>query len=115
MIPLKDSSALKLTTASYFTPNGRMIRGQGIIPDVVVEREEAGPGDFEEGPVDIFEKLASEPPSGPRKGPPPSKKAPPDKRAPEKKTPAEEKIGRDSQLEKARDLIKTLRVYGAGK
>ena len=35
-----DGSALKLTTAKYFTPNDRHIHGNGISPDVTVEYEE---------------------------------------------------------------------------
>lgn len=37
VIPLKDGSALKLTTAKYFTPSGKTIQSVGIQPDVVVE------------------------------------------------------------------------------
>jgi carboxyl-terminal processing protease len=37
VVPLRDASALKLTTAAYLTPTGRNIDGQGIDPDVVVE------------------------------------------------------------------------------
>ena len=35
-----DGSALKLTTAKYYTPNDRHIHGNGISPDVIVEYEE---------------------------------------------------------------------------
>jgi len=38
--PLRDGGALRLTTARYYTPNGRMIHGEGITPDVEV----AAPG-----------------------------------------------------------------------
>ena len=38
MLPLSDSRAVKLTTALYFTPNGRSIQAQGIAPDILVER-----------------------------------------------------------------------------
>jgi len=38
--PLRDGGALRLTTARYYTPNGRMIHGEGIAPDVEV----AAPG-----------------------------------------------------------------------
>jgi len=34
--PLRDGGALRLTTARYYTPNGRMIHGTGIVPDVEV-------------------------------------------------------------------------------
>ena len=37
IIPLKDGSAMKLTTSEYFTPYGIGIHGKGIEPDVIVE------------------------------------------------------------------------------
>lgn len=40
IIPLSDNSGLRLTTAKYFTPNGRSIQAKGITPDIVVERIE---------------------------------------------------------------------------
>ena len=36
VIPLSDGSALRLTTALYFTPKGRLIHEKGIIPDVEI-------------------------------------------------------------------------------
>jgi carboxyl-terminal processing protease len=36
LIPLEDGSGLRLTTARYYTPNGRSIQAKGIIPDVEV-------------------------------------------------------------------------------
>lgn len=38
VLPLSDSRAIKLTTALYFTPNGRSIQAEGIVPDIEVER-----------------------------------------------------------------------------
>jgi carboxyl-terminal processing protease len=38
VLPLSDSRAVKLTTALYFTPNGRSIQAEGIAPDILVER-----------------------------------------------------------------------------
>ncbi len=38
IMPLSEETAIKLTTALYFTPNGRSIQAQGIIPDIEVER-----------------------------------------------------------------------------
>jgi len=38
VLPLNNDRALKLTTALYYTPNGRSIQAQGIVPDIVVER-----------------------------------------------------------------------------
>ena len=37
VIPLEDGSALKLTTARYYTPKGRSIQAEGIKPDIVVK------------------------------------------------------------------------------
>lgn len=37
ILPLEDGSALRLTTALYYTPSGITINEKGIIPDVVVE------------------------------------------------------------------------------
>lgn len=37
IIPLSDGSALRLTTARYYTPSGRVIQENGIVPDIVVE------------------------------------------------------------------------------
>lgn len=38
VLPLNNDRALKLTTALYFTPNGRSIQAQGIVPDIEVAR-----------------------------------------------------------------------------
>ncbi|MCG8670279.1 MAG: S41 family peptidase [Pseudomonadales bacterium] len=37
VLPLHNNRALKITTARYYTPNGRSIQAQGIEPDIVVE------------------------------------------------------------------------------
>jgi carboxyl-terminal processing protease len=38
VLPLSEESAIKLTTARYYTPSGRSIQAQGIIPDIMVEK-----------------------------------------------------------------------------
>ena len=38
VLPLETESALKLTTARYYTPNGRSIQASGITPDIVIDR-----------------------------------------------------------------------------
>ncbi|MFK8043652.1 S41 family peptidase [Congregibacter sp.] len=38
VLPISESRAVKLTTARYFTPNGRSIQAEGIKPDIIVER-----------------------------------------------------------------------------
>ncbi len=37
ILPLSDGTAVKLTTARYFTPSGRSIQAEGIIPDIELE------------------------------------------------------------------------------
>jgi len=37
VIPLSADQAIKLTTARYYTPSGRSIQAEGIIPDITVE------------------------------------------------------------------------------
>lgn len=38
LMPLNNGGAIKLTTARYFTPNGRSIQAKGIEPNVVIDR-----------------------------------------------------------------------------
>jgi carboxyl-terminal processing protease len=37
ILPLQNNTALKLTTARYYTPSGRSIQAEGIKPDIVLE------------------------------------------------------------------------------
>ena len=37
ILPLTRKTALKITTARYFTPNGRSIQAKGITPDIIVK------------------------------------------------------------------------------
>ena len=37
ILPLNNGTAIKLTTARYFTPGGRSIQAKGITPDIAVE------------------------------------------------------------------------------
>jgi len=37
ILPLDNTTALKLTTARYFTPSGRSIQAEGIVPDVLLD------------------------------------------------------------------------------
>ena len=42
ILPLTSSTAIKLTTARYYTPSGRSIQAKGIRPDFWVEESESG-------------------------------------------------------------------------
>lgn len=37
VIPLENGDAVKLTTARYYTPKGRSIQAEGIVPDIVLK------------------------------------------------------------------------------
>ena len=37
VLPLDEERAIKLTTSLYFTPKGRSIQAQGIVPDIIVD------------------------------------------------------------------------------
>ncbi len=52
VLPLKGGSAIKLTTARYYTPSGRSIQAEGIVPDVpLAEVSVAAAGTSEFKPV----------------------------------------------------------------
>jgi carboxyl-terminal processing protease len=42
ILPLSNTTAIKLTTARYYTPNGRSIQAKGITPDYLVEETPGG-------------------------------------------------------------------------
>ena len=91
VIPLKDGSALRLTTASYLTPSGKLIKNEGIKPDVVVEAEDAK-DEKVENPEEVFEKVAE--------------------KKPETKEPSnKEELEKDNQLSAAVNLMKAIKVY----
>ncbi|MEY4516651.1 MAG: hypothetical protein RL180_997 [Pseudomonadota bacterium] len=43
--PIGAGRAIKLTVARYYTPNGRMIEGQGIVPDLLLTDSKPSPND----------------------------------------------------------------------
>ena len=64
VIPLKDGSAIRLTTSLYYTPSGRSIHGEGLDPDVIVE-EESKETPEEKGPEQTPEEAGQKPVSDP--------------------------------------------------
>ncbi|PIE45613.1 MAG: peptidase S41 [Gammaproteobacteria bacterium] len=38
IVPLSDGSAIKITTARYYTPNGTSIQAKGIIPNIILSQ-----------------------------------------------------------------------------
>jgi carboxyl-terminal processing protease len=52
ILPLQNDSAIKLTTARYFTPSGRSIQAEGIAPDIGIQAVKVSKA---EGPIgDLF-------------------------------------------------------------
>jgi len=125
ILPLDDHSALRLTTARYFTPNGRSIQAVGITPDVDVEppkptlasleipgaevdenpeiHESDLPHHFQNGQSHKDTEGAAAP--APQSNASPSASKPADKSAKAQKAEKEEKE-KDVQLEKAIDILK---------
>ena len=96
VLPLRDGSALKLTTSLYATPKGRIINNVGILPDIVVEPLEgiqASSRDKEAKELEkIFEGVEEKKPQ-------------------EAPVTAEKTPEADAQLSRAVDLLKSLEIY----
>ncbi len=53
VMPMRDDTAIRLTTARYYTPSGRSIQALGISPDIIVEQPLIRPDELgEEGDTD---------------------------------------------------------------
>jgi carboxyl-terminal processing protease len=46
VIPLPGNGAMRLTTARYYTPSGRSIQAEGIVPDITVHESRETPQSF---------------------------------------------------------------------
>jgi len=44
-MPLTNETAVKMTTARYFTPSGRSIQAEGIVPDITMAAVKVSNGD----------------------------------------------------------------------
>lgn len=121
IIPLEDGSAIRLTTARYYTPKGRSIQAQGITPDITVA--DATPGGARKATPRIMREKDLEhhlPGEGDKKEPPkvmekvktPEKtlEIPPDPTKKREATGSPE-IQEDPPLERALDLLKTWKIF----
>jgi carboxyl-terminal processing protease len=63
ILPLGNSTAIKLTTARYFTPNGRSIQAKGIVPDILVD-DPSGNGLTRLREADLEKHLSNDQESG---------------------------------------------------
>ena len=64
ILPLGNNTAIKLTTARYYTPNGRSIQAKGITPDIMVDDPGALPrvreADLDKHLTNVQETAAAE-------------------------------------------------------
>jgi len=107
VLPLDSEYGLKLTTARYYTPNGRAIQALGIVPDVEVERakltEIQSQPLFKEADLNGHLSNGSAQPQ-PAKG---------SKAQENEKSEAAALIERDFQLREAINLLKGLSIMAA--
>jgi carboxyl-terminal processing protease len=115
ILPLNNSTAIKLTTARYYTPSGRSIQARGIEPDIIVE-ESANGSSRRVREADLEGHLSND------RDPEAERKAATEKTAAEGKAPAAgeeeaaplprfELAGKDDyQLNQAIDLLKGLQI-----
>ncbi|HSS46953.1 MAG TPA: S41 family peptidase [Burkholderiales bacterium] len=115
ILPLGNNTAIKLTTARYYTPNGRSIQAKGIVPDIMVE--EATVNGVEPGPrlreADLERHLSND--TQPEENPAPPKATPPKlnpkPKGEEGKVELPEFGGKnDYQLNQAVNLLKGLQI-----
>ena len=107
VVPLNDGTAIKVTTALYYTPSGRSIQATGIDPDILVEQVALKKDDQAKSSLpSVSERnLKGHLENGNGK----SKKKAKDKGADEGPTDAmKERLELDTQLQRALDLLRGL-------
>ncbi|MBZ0133135.1 MAG: S41 family peptidase [Rhodocyclaceae bacterium] len=116
ILPLANNTAIKLTTARYYTPSGRSIQAKGIEPDIIVEETANGSSGPRLREADLERHLENDK----EKGDPPVAK--PQTKAPAKGKPAKDETEEeeqprfeiasknDYQLNQALNLLKGLQI-----
>ncbi len=115
ILPLDDNSALRLTTARYFTPLGRSIQATGIVPDIIVESlpVQEGKADERKRPGVREENLPGHL-QNPQQNPSPAQEQidrEKEKQIPRSGPTGDETIDNDQQLKRALDLLKSWDVF----
>jgi carboxyl-terminal processing protease len=105
---LRSGGAVKITTARYFTPSGRSIQGEGITPDIILERYEIKDSK-DEASLRIKESDLTGSISNPTKSQEAIKKAEAEGKKEEEKKP-HIKASEDFQLYEALLLLKGLNI-----
>jgi len=115
VLPLGNNTAIKLTTARYYTPGGRSIQAKGIVPDIVVEDPSDGndSGFHRLREADLDKHLINDRPSDGKPDDSDNKNllpAPDAKGNGAKIVPAEFGSKNDYQLNQAMNLLKGMRI-----
>ena len=109
--PLTEDTAIKLTTALYYTPNGRSIQATGIEPDIIAKRarvEHIQPSVKLSSEADLKSSIAN-PKDQESKNPAPEVTSGTD----DKENEVQSILEQDYQLNEALNLLKGLNVYAA--
>ena len=117
ILPLTGNTAIKLTTARYYTPSGRSIQAKGIAPDIIVEETANGGSGPRLREADLERHLENDKDKEPAPAAKPQSKAPATTGKPAKDEPEDEEKPRfeiasknDYQLNQAINLLKGLQI-----
>jgi len=99
ILNITEDDAIKLTTARYYTPNGRSIQAEGIVPDVYVDQRQ-----FRKQTATAYKQVTENDLPGRLDGGSQSKKT-------SSKNEAKERLANDYQLNEAFNLIKGLVLF----
>ena len=121
ILPLTSNTAIKLTTARYYTPSGRSIQAKGIVPDIVVEETANGSSGPRLREADLERHLENDKEKDKEAAPPKPQTKAPAKGKPAKDEPEEEDkpprfeiaSKNDYQLNQALNLLKGLQIMQA--
>ena len=120
ILPLTGNTAIKLTTARYYTPSGRSIQAKGIVPDIIVEETANGGSGPRLREADLERHLENDKEKEPTPAAKPQTKAPAPKGKPAKDEQEDEEKLRfeiasknDYQLNQAVNLLKGLQIMQA--
>jgi carboxyl-terminal processing protease len=113
VIPLSDNSGLRLTTALYYTPDGRSIHEKGITPDIVVGAEAMSKvsEEKEQEPLEEGEPQKDTPAEEPTKGNPPEEQKEQGKKEEPSGNEVEQLLKQDLQLQRAVDVLKGILIF----
>ncbi len=114
VLPLGNNTAIKLTTARYYTPSGRSIQAKGIVPDIEVEdpsiSHDAGLFRLREADLDRHLTNDRSPEEIPGDSDKSTQKSPDTKSEGVQAKPSEFGSKTDYQLNQALNLLKGMRI-----